>query len=134
MEKKYKRQEMDADEVRELLYDIRDGRIKYEEVDWGDETIKEAIKDISNLKMAQAQGHNMKTYLVMNIHTHNYEIINHALGYEIKEISLPFASPRNNVENYEIIITRINGMVVKYPYSSYIIFEQIEPKDESYSN
>ena len=38
MEKKYKRQEMDADEARELLYGIRDGRIKYEEVDWGIET------------------------------------------------------------------------------------------------
>ena len=77
---------------------------------------------------------NMKTYLVMNNHTHSYEIINHALGYEIKEISLPFASPRNNVENYEIIITKINGMVVKYPYSSYVIFEQIEPRDEPYPN
>ena len=50
MEKKYKRQEMDADEARELLYDIRDGRIKYEEVDWGDEIIKEVIKDTSNPK------------------------------------------------------------------------------------
>ena len=76
----------------------------------------------------------MKTYLIMNIHTHKYEIINHALDYEIKEIALPFASPRNNVENYEIIITKINRMVVKYPYSSYTIFEQIEPKDEPYPN
>lgn len=76
----------------------------------------------------------MKTYLIMNNHTHSYEIINHALGYEIKEIALPFASPRNNVENYEIIITRTNGMVAKYPYSSYVIFEQIEPKDESVNN
>lgn len=50
MEKKYKRQNMDADEARELLYDIRDGRVKYEEVDWGDETIKEVIKDTSNPK------------------------------------------------------------------------------------
>ncbi len=74
----------------------------------------------------------MKTYLIMNIHSHSYEIINHALKYEVKEVSLPFASPRNNVENYEIIVTRTNGMVSKYPYSSYIIFEQIEPKDETY--
>ena len=72
----------------------------------------------------------MKTYLIMNIHNHSYEIINHALKYEIKEVSLPFARPRNNVENYEIIVTRTNGMVSKYPYSSYTIFEQIEPKDK----
>lgn len=50
MDKKYKRQEMDADEARELLYDIRDGRIKYEEVDWGNEVMKEVIKDTSNPK------------------------------------------------------------------------------------
>ena len=50
MEKKYKRQEMDADEVRELLYNIRDGKVKYEEVDWGDETIKEVTNNTSNPK------------------------------------------------------------------------------------
>lgn len=76
----------------------------------------------------------MKTYLIMNNHTHNYEIINHALDYQIKEMSLPMARPRNNVENYEIVITKINGMIVKYPYSSYTIFEQVEPRDEPYPN
>ena len=121
MEKKYKRQEMDADEARELLCDIRDGRIKSEEVDWGDE---------ANRISTNIRTQCMKTYLIMNNHTHSYEIINHALGYEIKEIALPFASPRNNVDNYEIIITITNGMVVKYPYSSYVIFEQIEPRNE----
>jgi hypothetical protein len=47
MEKKYKILEMDADEARDLLYDIRDGKVKYEEVEWGKEKTEETEKIIN---------------------------------------------------------------------------------------
>ena len=67
----------------------------------------------------------MKTYLILNKHTHKYEIVHNCISYEIKEIQVMIA-PFTDLNNYKIVVNFSDGRTATYPMDSFELYELVE--------